>query len=142
MSPCAPPSDERSCCQTALRLFGFVGLTSTHGSSSAFGESKLVGVAPAVQPANGLGPDTMFSGATVKAPALAPAATTSAPTVAASVSRTFLATLIPTSPCPVGARLAQSRQPSRDRDRKSITALSRSGGRGGSRADGLVVDEL
>src|SRR5262245_12898050 len=35
--PCAPPSDQRSCCQTAIRLSGFVGFTSTHGSSSAFG---------------------------------------------------------------------------------------------------------
>src|SRR2546425_294612 len=35
--PCAPPSDHRSCCQTAITLSGFAGLTSTHGSSSAFG---------------------------------------------------------------------------------------------------------
>src|SRR5262245_3665254 len=36
-SPCAPPSFHLSCCQTVTRLFGFVGLTSIHGSSSAFG---------------------------------------------------------------------------------------------------------
>src|SRR5215475_9741277 len=26
-SPCAPPSDQRSCCQTATRFIAFVGLT-------------------------------------------------------------------------------------------------------------------
>src|SRR5262245_59194395 len=35
--PLAPPSDQRSCCQTAIRFIAFVGFTSTQGSSSAFG---------------------------------------------------------------------------------------------------------
>ena len=33
--PCAPPSDQRSCCQNPTTLFGFVGLTATEGSTSA-----------------------------------------------------------------------------------------------------------
>ena len=33
-SPRDPPSDQRSCCQKATMLFGFVGFTSTQGSTS------------------------------------------------------------------------------------------------------------
>src|SRR5262249_55845253 len=81
-SPCAPPSDQRSCCQTAIRLFAFVGLTSAQGSSSAFGYSTLPGAWPTVHAANGLGPDTVVSGDTVNTPALPPADTTPAATSA------------------------------------------------------------
>jgi len=47
-----------------------------------------------VQPANGLGPEANVNGATVKIPALAPAAIADAPTTVASASKTFLARLI------------------------------------------------
>src|SRR6266540_509645 len=35
-SPCAPPSDHRSCCQKAATSAGLVGLAAIHGSTSAF----------------------------------------------------------------------------------------------------------
>src|SRR5690348_15088958 len=66
--PCAPPSDQRSCCQTAIRFFESVGLTSTQGSSSAltYRVSPGVVVAPTLQLANGLGPVISVRGATLK----------------------------------------------------------------------------
>src|SRR5256885_10030116 len=33
--PCAPPFDQRSCCQTPMMFFGLAGLTETQGSTSA-----------------------------------------------------------------------------------------------------------
>src|SRR5437763_16662588 len=54
MSACAPPFDQRSCCQTAIWLAGFAGLTALNGSTSVF--TKLVPPpAGAVQAATGLG---------------------------------------------------------------------------------------
>src|SRR5216684_3372400 len=33
--PCAPPFDQRSCCQTPMMFFGLAGLAETQGSTSA-----------------------------------------------------------------------------------------------------------
>src|SRR5215469_12610351 len=58
-SPCAPPSDQRSCCQTPTTLPAVCGLTATEGSTSALTYLMLVLGWPAMeQPAYGLGPDT------------------------------------------------------------------------------------
>jgi hypothetical protein len=37
INACAPPFDQRSCCQTAIWLAGFAGLTALNGSTSVFG---------------------------------------------------------------------------------------------------------
>src|SRR4051794_32228423 len=59
ISACAPPFDQRSCCQTAIRLASLAGLTALNGSTSVF--RKLVPpAAGAAHVATGLGlPDTM-----------------------------------------------------------------------------------
>jgi hypothetical protein len=95
--PRAPPSDQRSCCHVLTMLSGFVGLTSTQGSTSVFG--KFVPVCPesAVHDAKGLTPETFVGVDAVKTPAQAtPAA--SAPTAASNPARsTTLLAVITTS---------------------------------------------
>src|SRR3989442_9031238 len=67
--PLAPPLDQRSCCHTPTMFLGFVGFTSTHGSTSAL--RKFVPGSPKMsQAANGLGPETNVSGATLKGTAV------------------------------------------------------------------------
>src|SRR5437763_13107727 len=58
--PRAPPLDQRSCWNAAIRFAGLVGLTATNGSTSASG--KTVPGPPTVQPANGLEPVARTSG--------------------------------------------------------------------------------
>jgi hypothetical protein len=53
-----------------MMLFGLVGFTSTQGSTSLFRKFVPGPIAEMSQPANGLGPDTTFSGPTVIGPAL------------------------------------------------------------------------
>src|SRR5215212_10283528 len=65
--PFEPPSVQRSCCQTPTRLFGFVGLTATHGSTSALTKTSPGGgppLWPSVHAAKGLGPETTTAGVT------------------------------------------------------------------------------
>src|SRR3989442_5341115 len=67
--PLAPPLDQRSCCHTPTMFLGFVGFTSTHGSTSAL--RKFVPGSPKMsQAANGLGPETNVRGATLKGTAV------------------------------------------------------------------------
>src|SRR5262249_41846411 len=77
-SPRDPPSDQRSCCQNATMLFGFVGFTSTHGSTSLFRNtvrwpdgSRAIwpATSSAVHVANGLGPETCTSAPVTNGPA-------------------------------------------------------------------------
>src|SRR5512132_1527415 len=84
--PRAPPFDHRSCCQTAMTLFGSAGLTSTQGSSSAL-RKFVPGPIPEIsQPAKGLGTDTCCNRLRVNGPAVDGAAVTSvnAPAMASS----------------------------------------------------------
>src|SRR6266536_3555361 len=68
-SPLAPPFDHRSCCHAATMLFGSVGFTSTHGSTSLL--RKFTPGCPEIsQPAKGLETDTTLSGLRVNGPAL------------------------------------------------------------------------
>src|SRR5262245_44561565 len=99
-SPRAPPSDQRSCCQTATKFAEFVGLTATHGSSSAFSYRTLPGASPTVHPANGLGPDTTAAGATWNTPASAPPAAANTASVTPPATTAFLLTPI-SSPLPL-----------------------------------------
>src|SRR5262249_15696613 len=78
-SPRDPPSDQRSCCQNATMLSGFVGFTSTHGSTSLFRntvrwpDGSLAiwpATSSAVHVANGLGPETCTSAPVTNGPAL------------------------------------------------------------------------
>src|SRR5215510_1030637 len=77
-SPRDPPSDQRSCCQNATMLFGFVGVTSTHGSTSLFRKtvrwpdgSRAIwpATSSAVHVANGLAPETCTSAPFTNGPA-------------------------------------------------------------------------
>src|SRR5439155_502129 len=77
-SPRDPPSDQRSCCQKATMLFGFVGFTSTQGSTSELRKTFRCPVgsraicpatSSAVQLANGLVPETWTSAPVMKGPA-------------------------------------------------------------------------
>src|SRR5262245_12976778 len=77
-SPRDPPSDQRSCCQNATMLLGFVGFTSTHGSTSLFRNtvrwpdgSRAIwpATSSAVHVANGLEPETCTSAPVTNGPA-------------------------------------------------------------------------
>src|SRR5215216_7234167 len=75
--PLAPPFDHRSCCHTATRFMGSVGLASTQGSSSALRKFVPPAASPEIlQPANGLATDTTVNGLRVNMPAAAGAAMT------------------------------------------------------------------
>src|SRR5215468_11972665 len=52
--PSAPPSDQRSCCQTPTMLAGLRGLIATIGSTSALEYSTPVGAVPSHPAANGV----------------------------------------------------------------------------------------
>ena len=67
-SPREPPFDQRSCCQTPIMLFAFVGLTSIQGSTSLpmYTVPLWPAALSAVHPASGLAPDTWTSGPSVK----------------------------------------------------------------------------
>src|SRR3954470_13929158 len=80
ISACAPPFDQRSCCQTAIWLAVLAGLTALNGSTSVFG--KFVPPAAGVShPATGLG----FTDTTeVKAASAAVAAATATTSTAAN----------------------------------------------------------
>src|SRR5713226_2428447 len=54
--PCAPPFDQRSCCQTPTMFEESAGFTATYGSTSAF--VYTVPGPPMLHAAYGLGPDT------------------------------------------------------------------------------------
>src|SRR5436190_9638279 len=71
--PRAPPLDQRSCCQMPTTRAEFVGSTSTQGSTSLLANSvpDWVSALSAVQPLNGLVPDTCTSGSAVNWPATA-----------------------------------------------------------------------
>src|SRR5215510_13381062 len=77
-SPRDPPSAQRSCCQNATMLLGFVGFTSTHGSASLFrktvrwpdGSSAIwPATSSAEHVANGLAPETCTSAPVTNGPA-------------------------------------------------------------------------
>ena len=69
-TPLALPFDQRSCCQTPTRFPGFVGLTATHGSTSAFGYSAPLCGAPLQPGVKGVGPVTRVSGDAVSSSAM------------------------------------------------------------------------
>ena len=48
--PCAPPSDQRFCCQALIRFMGLVGLTARYGSAAVLVYSVPVAGTPS-QPA-------------------------------------------------------------------------------------------
>src|ERR671923_2511383 len=84
INACAPPFDQRSCCQTAIALPAVTGLTATKGSTSVFGKF-VPPAAGAVQLATGLGPE-------IRNGPLTPSATPAAakPTTAIAVARMIL----------------------------------------------------
>src|SRR5262245_33139606 len=88
ISACAPPFDQRSCCQTAIRLPAFAGLAATNGSTSVL----LVTVPPAAgawQAATGLGSTDTFDVNAATA-AVATASATIDPTAIAAGEATRL----------------------------------------------------
>src|SRR5215213_761644 len=92
--PCAPPSDQRSCCQNPAISSGSAGLTASHGSTSLFGKLKLTpGKLPSVGPpqpgGNGVEMLIEVGGATVSGPAAAGDVPTAANTAAAPSARTM-----------------------------------------------------
>src|SRR3954471_8021835 len=56
--PCAPPFDQRSCCQVPMTLLVFAGLTATHGSTSALRKFVPVWATPSQPGVKGLGLET------------------------------------------------------------------------------------
>src|SRR5687768_8879001 len=75
-SPRAPPSDQRSCCQTATMLLVSTGFTCTYGSTSESGKltepsASWPGTSSSVQPSNGLGPEICVSGPRIGGSAIA-----------------------------------------------------------------------